>query len=121
MKFPIHKGIVTYLLWWRPLSTALNRDRLLTTQATVTCLRVSEVARLQVCDLWLHYFLAMALSGMEGTDVIHTINRKNDMQRKGHHLAVEQPNDPSLDIVHQLKKWLSLTRDVCAPVMHEAA
>ena len=45
---------------------ALNRDRLLTALATVTCLRVSEVVRLQVCDLWFHYFESMALPGMEG-------------------------------------------------------
>jgi hypothetical protein len=109
LKFPIHKGIVAFLLRWRPESMALNRDRLLTALATVTCLRVSEVARLQVCDLWFHYFESMALPGMEGTAAIHIVNRKNDTQRKGHHPAVGQSKDPSLDIVHQLGRWLSVT------------
>ena len=109
LKFPIHKGMVAYLLRWRPESMAVNRDRLLTALATVACLRVSEVARLQVCDLWFHYFLSMALPGMEGTAAVHIVNRKNDTQRKGHHPALGRSRDPSLDIVHQLKKWMRMT------------
>ena len=109
LKFPIHKGIVAFLLRWHPESMALNRDRLLTALATITCLRVSEVARLQVCDLWFHYFESMGLLGFEGTAAIHIVNRKNDTQRKGHHPAVGKSRDPSLDIIHQLKTWLRLT------------
>ena len=40
LKLPIQKVTVRCLLAWRP------------GMATLACLRVNEVARLQVCDLW---------------------------------------------------------------------
>jgi hypothetical protein len=52
LKLPIQKTKVRWLLGWRPASLAAHRARLLTVVATLACLRVNEVARLQVCDLW---------------------------------------------------------------------
>ena len=59
LKLPIHKSVVAFLLGWRPASLADNRDRLLTSLATIACLRISEVAALQVCDLWFYFFLQL--------------------------------------------------------------
>ena len=47
LKLPIQKATVRWLLAWRPASLAAHRARLLTIVATLACLRVSEVARLQ--------------------------------------------------------------------------
>ena len=50
LKLPIQKATVRWLLTWQPVSLAANHPRLLTVLATLACLRVNEVARLQVCD-----------------------------------------------------------------------
>ena len=49
MKLPIQKATVRWLLAWRPSTLSAHRARILTAVATMACLRVSEVARLQVC------------------------------------------------------------------------
>ncbi len=49
LKLPIQKVTVRWLLAWR------HRARLLTALATLACMRVNPVARLQVCDLWSDY------------------------------------------------------------------
>jgi hypothetical protein len=48
LKLPIQKKTVRWLLAWRPGTLATHRARLLTVVATLACLRVNEVARLQV-------------------------------------------------------------------------
>ena len=56
LKLPIHRTIVVRLLGWRPTQVAWNRARLATALATIACLRTSEVAHLQACDLWFDHF-----------------------------------------------------------------
>ena len=56
LKLPIHRTIVVRLLAWRPTPVAWNRTRLATALATIACLRISEVAYLQVCDLSFDHF-----------------------------------------------------------------
>jgi hypothetical protein len=82
LRLPIQKATVRWLLAWRPTALAAHLARLLTVVATLACLRVNEVTRLQVCDLW-----------------------KNDTVRKGHP-ALGRSRDPVLDIVAQLRTWL---------------
>jgi hypothetical protein len=106
LKLPIHKSIVAWLLRWRPISVALNRNRLMAALATLACLRVSELARLQVCDLWFDYLTDWGLPGYEGTCAVHVCNRKNDAERKGHHPVLGRSMDPQLDIVVQLLAWM---------------
>jgi hypothetical protein len=52
LKYPVEKQVVRWLLEWRPSSLAAHRARLPTVVAMLACLRVNEVALLQVCDLW---------------------------------------------------------------------
>jgi hypothetical protein len=87
LKLPIQKATVRWLLAWRPATLAAHRARLLTAVATLGCLRVNEVARLLVCDLWFDYLMAYGVPGFEGTCSVHINRRKNDTQRKGHHAA----------------------------------
>jgi hypothetical protein len=89
----------------RPDTLAAHRARLLTVVATLACLRVNEVARLQVCDLWFDYLMSYGLSGFES---VHINRRKNNTQRKGHYPAFGRSRDPELDVVAQLRRWLEL-------------
>ena len=106
LKLPIHKSVVVWLLQWRPDHVAANRNRLMAALATLACLRVSELARLQVCDLWFDYLTDWGLPGYDGTCAVHVCNRKNDAERKGHHPVLGRSLDPRLDIVVQLRAWM---------------
>jgi hypothetical protein len=68
LKLPIQKATVHWLLAWRPETLAAHRARLLTVVATLACLRVNEVAQLQVCDLWFDYLTSYGVPCFEGTD-----------------------------------------------------
>ena len=106
LKLPIHRSIVAWLLRARPATVAQHRALLLTALATIACLRVSEVARLQVCDLWFDHFTGYGIPGYDGTCAVHVSYRKNDAERKGHWPALGRSLDPSLDIVTQLRFWM---------------
>ena len=51
LKLPIQKATIRWLLAWRPATLAGHHARLLTCVATLACMRVNEVCRLQVCNL----------------------------------------------------------------------
>ena len=106
LKLPVHKSIIRTLLAWRPTGVADNRCRLLTALATIACLRVSEVAALQVCDLWFDHFTGMGIPGYEGSCGVHILKQKNDQQRKGHMPGIGVSRDPTLDLVAQLRFWM---------------
>ena len=72
----------------------------------MACLRVSEVAGLQVCDLWTDHFIGYGIPGYHGTCAVHVSHRKNDSVRKGHLPGLGRAKDPELDIVYQLKSWV---------------
>ena len=110
LKLPIHKSVVTWLLRWRPDGVADNRRRLMATLATLACLRVSELCRLQVCDLWFDWHTGWGVPGYDGTCAVHIANRKNDSERKGHHPAIGRSTDPALDLVQQLRTWMRWMR-----------
>ena len=125
LKFPIHKAVVAALLRQRPASVADNRNRLLTALATITCLRVSEVARLQTCDLWFDHFTGYGIPGFDGSCAVHVAKRKNDSVRKGHLPGIGRSADPELDLVWQLRIWLADmqldVRDGCTKRVRPAA
>ena len=103
-----HRTIVVRLLAWRPTQVAWNRARLATALATIACLRISEVAHLQACDLWFDHFTGYGIQGYEGMCAVHVNKRKNDLVRRGHHPALGRDEDPELDIVHQLRVWIAM-------------
>jgi hypothetical protein len=49
--FPVHRSIVACLLRMRPSLLRDHRDRLMVALATICCLRVAELAALQVSDV----------------------------------------------------------------------
>jgi hypothetical protein len=84
---------VRWLLTWRPLTLTAHRARLLTLVATLGCLVVNEVARLQVCDLWFDYLMSYGVPCFEEKCSVHINRRKNDTQRKGHYPAFGRSQD----------------------------
>jgi hypothetical protein len=78
---------VRWLLAWRPSALAAHLARLLTVVATLACMLVNEVARLQVWDLWCDNLALYGVPGFQGTCSVHRDRRKNDTVRKGHYPA----------------------------------
>jgi hypothetical protein len=107
LKLPIHRSTIRWLLLWHPAGVAVDRDRLLTVIATLACMRVSEVTRLQVCDIWFDHFTGMGIPGYEGTCGIFVAYRKNDSERRGHIPGIGRSRDPALDVVAQLRIWMN--------------
>jgi hypothetical protein len=71
LKLPIQRATVHWLLAWRPSALAAHRAHLLTVVATLACMLVNEVARLQVCDLWFDYLASYGVPSFEGTCLVH--------------------------------------------------
>ena len=122
--FPVHRSIVACLLRMRPSLLRDHRDRLMVALATICCLRVAELAALQVCDLWFDFHTGYGIPGFWGTAAVHVARRKNDCERKGHHPAIGRSVDPELDLVRQLRLWLLRTglavSELCQKRAHPA-
>lgn len=119
--FPVHRLIIAALLRARPCLLRDQRDRLMVCLATICCLRVAELAALQVCDLWFGFHTGYGIPGFEGTAAVHIGRRKNDCERKGHHPAIGRSRDPVLDLVHQLLIWLAQNGLVVSPLCRKRA
>ena len=102
--FPVHRLIIAALLGSRPCLLRDQRDRLMVCLATICCLRVAELAALQVCDIWFGFHTGYGILGFEGTAAVHVGRRKNDCERKGHHPAIGRSRNPLLDLVFQLQE-----------------
>ena len=86
------------------------RNLLAAATATICCLRPSEGAMLQRCDLWLDWDCKDAQQAdlsFRGTAALNIMSRKNDQLRKGHHPRLGKSLDPRRDVVHQLLGYTS--------------
>jgi hypothetical protein len=91
LKLLIQKAMVRWLLAWT--AHAAHRARLLTAVETLACMRVNEVAHLQVCDLWFDYLASYGIPGF-GMCSVHIDRRRNDTVLKGHYPALGCSKDP---------------------------
>jgi hypothetical protein len=108
-KLPISKEWIREILMQNtldPEKLVPLRNALATVVATIACLRPSEGARLQVCDLWFDYDARAGGRYATGTLALNVYRRKNDQERRGHLPRLGRAQDPDLDIVHQLKTYL---------------
>ena len=105
-KFPIHRSLVVKLLDFEAPTLARRRDCLAAALATICCLRPSEGARLQSCDVFFDFDVASGFPGYRGTAAINVMSRKNDQDRKGHHPRIGRSRSDSLDLVHQLRRFM---------------
>lgn len=83
------------------------RDCLAGATATVTCSRCAEVGGLQSCDLWVDYDGKAGYRRWAGGAAVNVKVRKNDQFRQGHQPRVGVPRDPRLDLVKQLRAFMS--------------
>ena len=105
-KFPIHRSLVVKVLDFDAPTLARRRDCLAAALATICCLRPSEGARLQSCDVFFDFDVASGLRGYRGTAAINVMSRKNDQDRKDHHPRIGRSRSDSLDLVHQLRRFM---------------
>jgi len=98
--------MVVALLRSNPGTVVELRNGLAAVVATLACLRPSEGAALQVCDVWFDYDARAGGRYQEGTLALNVMFRKNDQQRKGHHPRLGRSEDPTLDVVHQLRTYM---------------
>ena len=75
--------------------------------ATVGCMRPDEGAQLQVCDWWPDFDTNKGFSHFKGGAALHSVMMKNDQARKGHQRRYGRAVDPSLDLVRQIKAFMS--------------
>ena len=104
--YPIHKSHVAAMLAADPHDVHQWRDLLAASVATICCLRPSEGAALQVCDLWLEWDRRSGVAGFEGTAALNISSRKNDQARKGHHPRIGRSRSPALDANFQLVRFM---------------
>ncbi len=62
---------------------------------------------LQPCDAWFDCHIGYGVPGFHGPAAIHVAKRKNYCERKGHRPAVGRAIDPAIDILHQLRFWMT--------------
>ena len=105
-KYPIHRSLVVKVLSYDAQTLARRRDCLAMALSTICCLRPSEGARLQACDVLFDFDVASGRRGYRGTAAINVMSRKNDQDRKGHHPRVGRSKSNELDLVHQLRRFM---------------
>lgn len=104
-KFPIHRALVAQVLKFPAPTLTCKRDCLAAALATVCCLRPSEGARLQSCDVFFDFDVASGLPGFRGTAAVNVMSRKNDQCRKGHHPRIGRSHSSALNLVHQIQVY----------------
>lgn len=108
LKFPIQRSHVVRLLSFGKANIVVARNCLLVATMTICCLRASEAAALQVCDLWFDFDLEHSGDArFQGTAAVLVRHRKNDQLRKSHFPRIGRSRDAELDLVHQLRTFLS--------------
>ena len=105
--YPIHRSMVAAILR-QPVSSLVQlRNCLAASLTTTCCLRPSEGASLQSCDVFFNFDVASGLPGYDGTAAINIKSRKNDQIRRGHHPRLGRPSCPLHDLVHQLRFFMA--------------
>lgn len=109
-KLPITRRMVVELAESRPSSVKAIRDKMATLVGTICCLRASEIAQLQVCDVLFDHNVPEGGSDFRGTAAIRVIRRKNDPERRGHWPVIGVARDQRRQIVFQLRKYLRVLK-----------
>ena len=101
-KFGITRQMVVDLLRCPAKDTVSLRNHLVTVTLTIGCMRPSEGAMAQTCDLVFDSDYMLGLTQYLGCSTLTTLSRKQDQIRKGHGMRFGKSADPKLDINHQL-------------------
>ena len=116
-KYPITREHVLRLLRQHPASLASFRNKLVTIINTVGCQRPSKAAAQTSCDMWFDDDWHRGLVSFQGGATLNCSVRKQDQERKGHHMRFGCSVDPALDLVYQLGLFMDMAgtrpRDGC--------
>jgi hypothetical protein len=104
--YPVHKTMVASLLRHPTTSWVVWRNCLAAALTTLCCLRPSEGAALQSCDVFFDFDVASNRPGYEGTAAINIVSRKNDQIRRGHQPRLGKSQSCMHDLVHQLHLFM---------------
>ena len=103
-KRPISAALVKQMLLAHCPSVAIERNCLASATATITCLRPSEGANLQSCDVF-YGFDSRHGPEYRGSAALNIKERKQDQGRKGHHPRIGPSSRRDLDLVQRLRDF----------------
>jgi hypothetical protein len=101
-KLPITLAMVVKCLRFRPANALQLRNKLTLCVATMGIMRPGEAGNAQSCDYEFDGDLKKGLVTDSGRATLHTLKRKQDQERKGHHMRFGKSVDPELDVNHQV-------------------
>lgn len=102
--FPIGIHHIKAMLQLVGLSPAQTRDILACTLGTILCLRVNEVALLQICDVLWDYDAAWDPT-FSGSAAVRVYRRKQDQRRKGLYPRIGKARFAAFDLVARLRTY----------------
>jgi hypothetical protein len=105
-KFPITKDMVQNSLRFSPRNNLQFRNKLVLAVSTIGIMRPGETIAAQSCDFEFDGDLKKGLTKEPGLATLHTLKRKQDQERKGHHMRFGKSTDPALDINHQVGLYM---------------
>jgi hypothetical protein len=105
-KMGVTRDMVAQLLRLQPTNLVAFRNHLVTCTLTIGCMRPSEGAMAQTCDLAYNSDYNLGLPQYEGCSTLTTISRKQDQIRKGHQMRFGVSSDPQLDLPFQLGRFM---------------
>jgi hypothetical protein len=101
-KLPITLTMVVKALRLRPINALQLRNKLTLAVATIGIMRPAEAGSAQTCDYEFDGDLKKGLVSDAGSATLHTRQRKQDQERKGHQMRFGKSLDPELDVNHQM-------------------
>ena len=107
-KMGVTRDMIVALLRYQPRNLVEFRNKLATCTLCIGCMRPGEGARTTACNLKFDADFRKGLLDFKDCSTLVTNHRKQDQERKGHHMRFGKSADPALDINHQLGLFMDL-------------
>jgi hypothetical protein len=105
-KFPITRLMVCDALRLRPTTPSQFRNKMILVVGTLGIMRPGEITAAQSCDYKHDDDFSKGLIPARGSATLYTRKRKQDQERKGHHMRFGKSADPELDVNHQMALYM---------------
>ena len=107
-KMGITRDMVISLLRSTPTDLLAFRNKNAVNTLTIGCMRPAEGAAALTCELVFDSDYLAGLHQYRHCATLHCLMRKNDQERKGHHMRFGVSTDPDLDLPFQLSLFMDL-------------